>query len=143
MKVSNDENTAQVLNTFFSNIVGSFNIPEYVTNDPISDNISDPIIKLIAKYRKHPSILTNGEVKKHATFSFSKVAKEEIFWGISNLDVSKACQDCKACKNIHWKCWIYLYYLFGVSNRCRMECRAFFAWFPDGRVFYERAVSFS
>ena len=50
MKVSNDENTAQVLNTFFSNIVGSFNIPEYVTNDPISDNISDPIIKLIAKY---------------------------------------------------------------------------------------------
>ena len=28
--VSNDENTAQVLNNFFSNIVGSLNIPEYV-----------------------------------------------------------------------------------------------------------------
>ena len=27
--VSNDESTAQVLNTFFSNIVGSLNIPEY------------------------------------------------------------------------------------------------------------------
>ena len=96
--VSNDENTAQVLNTFFSNIVGSLNIPEYVTNDPISDNISDPIIKLIVKYRKHPSILTIGEVcnerkKKHAAFSFSKVAKEEIFREILNLDVSKACQD--------------------------------------------------
>ena len=39
--VSNNENTAQVLNTFFSNIVGSLNIPEYVTNDPISD--SNPI----------------------------------------------------------------------------------------------------
>ena len=59
--VSNDENTAQVLNTFFSNIVGSLNIPEYVTNDPIFDNISDPIIKLIVKYRKHPSILIIGE----------------------------------------------------------------------------------
>ena len=35
---------------FSSNIVGSRNIPEYVTNDPISDNISDPIIKLIVKY---------------------------------------------------------------------------------------------
>ena len=50
------------------------------------------------KYRKHPSILTIGEVckerkKKHAAFSFSKVAKEEIFREILNLDVSKACQD--------------------------------------------------
>ena len=26
--VSNNENTAQILNTFFSNIVGSLNIPE-------------------------------------------------------------------------------------------------------------------
>ena len=43
----------RMMNTFeylFSNIVGSRNIPEYVTNDPISDNISDPIIKLIVKY---------------------------------------------------------------------------------------------
>ena len=72
------------MNTFFSNIVGRLNIPEYDTDDPISDNISDPIIKLIVKYRKHPSILTIGrsmqrKTKKHAAFSFSKVAKEEIF----------------------------------------------------------------
>ena len=96
--VSNDENTAQVLNTFFLNIVGSLNIPEYITNDPVSDNISDPIIKLIVKYRKHPSILTIGEActerkKKYAAFSFSKVAKEEIFRKILNLYVSKACRD--------------------------------------------------
>ena len=85
------------MNTFFPNIVGSFNFPEYVTNDPISDNISDPIIKLIIKYRRHPAILTIGEVcgerKKYAVFSFSEVAKEEIFRDILNLDVSKACQD--------------------------------------------------
>ena len=89
---------AEVLNTFFSNILGSLNIPECVTNDPISDNISDPSIKLIVKYRKHPSTLTIGEVckerkKKHSAFSFSKVAKEEIFKDILNLDVSKACQN--------------------------------------------------
>ena len=88
----------QVLNTFFSNIVGSLNIPEYVTNDPISENISDPVIKLIVKYRKHPSILTIGEVckerkKEHAAFLISQVAKEEIFRDIFNIDVSKACQD--------------------------------------------------
>ena len=62
------------------------------------DDISDPIITLIVKYRKHPSIITIGEVcnerkKKHAVFSFSKVTKEEIFREILNLDVSKACQD--------------------------------------------------
>ena len=86
------------MSTFFSNIVGTLNIPEYVTSDPISDNISNPIIKLIVKYRKHPSILTIGEAcneikKKHAAFSISKLAKEEIFREILNLDVSKACQD--------------------------------------------------
>ena len=86
------------MNTFFSNIVSSLNFPEYVINDPISDDISDPIIKLIVKYRKHPSILTTGEVckerkRKHAAFSFSKVAMEEIFRDDLDLDVSKACQD--------------------------------------------------
>ena len=66
---------AQGLHTFFSNIVVSLNIPEYVTNDTISDNISDPIIKLIVKHRKHPSILTVGEryskKEKNTAFSFS------------------------------------------------------------------------
>ena len=95
---SNDENTAQVLNTFFSNIVGSLNIPEFATNDTISDNISDPIIKLIVKYRKQSSILATGEVckerkEKHAAFLFKEVAKEKIFADILNLDVSKVCQD--------------------------------------------------
>ena len=45
--------------------------------------------------QKHPSILTIAEVckgrkRKHAAFSISKVAKEEIFSDILNLDVSKA-----------------------------------------------------
>ena len=54
--VSNDKDTTQVLNAFFSNIVVNLSIPEYVTNDPISDNISDSIINLIVQYRNHPSI---------------------------------------------------------------------------------------
>ena len=36
--ISNDDDTAQVLNTLFSKIVGSLNIPEYVTNVPINDS---------------------------------------------------------------------------------------------------------
>ena len=31
--------------------------------------------------------------EKHAAFSFSEVAKEEIFKDVLSLDVSKACQD--------------------------------------------------
>ena len=50
--VSNDEETTQVLNTFFSNVLVSLNIPHN----------NDPIIKLIVKYRNHPSILTVGLV---------------------------------------------------------------------------------
>ena len=77
--------------------MGSLNISEYVTNDPISDNIKDPMIQLTVKYRKHPRIITIGEVwkegKEKYAFSFSLVAKEEIFRDILNLDVSKSCQD--------------------------------------------------
>ena len=36
--ISNDDDTAQVLNTLFSKIVGSLNIPGYVTNVPINDS---------------------------------------------------------------------------------------------------------
>ena len=77
------------MNIFFSKIVGTLNIP-------ISDTINDPIIKLIVKYRKQPSMLTMGEVCKEkalTVFSFLEVAKEEMFREILNLDVAKACQD--------------------------------------------------
>ena len=81
---------------FFSNILGNLNILEYVTNDHIFDNISDPIIKPIVKYRKQSSFFIIGEVhkeKKITAFSFSEVAKEKVFRDVLNLDVSKSCQD--------------------------------------------------
>ena len=67
---------------FFQTLLGSLNILEYVTNDPISDNIRDPVIKRIGKCRKHSSILTIADVwkeKKHTSFSFLEVAKIEVF----------------------------------------------------------------
>ena len=79
--VESDSNTAQILNTFFSNIVSNFKIAEYANSDPISDNINDPVIKSIVKYCNHPSILKIGEVcnrKQCSLFSFSHVDKEEI-----------------------------------------------------------------
>ena len=45
--LESDSNTAQILNTFFSNIVSNLNIAKYANSDPISDNINDPVIKSI------------------------------------------------------------------------------------------------
>ena len=39
-----DDQTTQVFNTFFSDIVNSLNICQYCDSDPLSDNIADPII---------------------------------------------------------------------------------------------------
>ena len=55
--VESDITTAQILNTFFSNIVSNHKMAEYVNCDPISDNINDPVIKFFVKYCNHPSIL--------------------------------------------------------------------------------------
>ena len=60
--VERDINTAQILNTFFSNMVNNLKIAKYANCDPISENINDPVIKSIIKYRNHPSMLKIGEV---------------------------------------------------------------------------------
>ena len=60
--VERDINTAQILNTFFSNMVNNLKIAKYANCDPISENINDPVIKSIIKYRNHPGILKIGEV---------------------------------------------------------------------------------
>ena len=53
---TNDNETANLMNTFFSNILISLNILKYHDCKGISGNISDPILKNIVKYGNHPSI---------------------------------------------------------------------------------------
>ena len=81
MKKTTEQDTVNDLNTFFSNVVTNLNIPEYADSDPIANNMSDPILKVIVRYRNHPSILTIGEVfkKPHKlSFSFLQVGKKYI-----------------------------------------------------------------
>ena len=68
--VESDINKAQVLNTFFSNIVSNFKIAEYINCDPISDKINDTVIKSLVKYRIHQSTLKIGELCNRKVFSF-------------------------------------------------------------------------
>ena len=48
--------TAEVFNNFFSNIVKNLKIPQYSNFDHIAQNIEDPTLKTIVKYKNHPSI---------------------------------------------------------------------------------------
>ena len=92
--VKNDNDTARVLNTFFSNIVSCLKIPDYNNCDPLAETIQEPVLKAIVKYKSHQSILTIGEIcKKDSQFSFRCVDKDEILQEILYLDASKACQD--------------------------------------------------
>ena len=91
-----DSDVAQTLNSFFSNIVTNLKIPAYADSNSNLENVSHPVIKLILKYRDHPSILTIGEVckeKSDSPFLFTGIDKEEVLKEIQNLDASKACQD--------------------------------------------------
>ena len=76
------------MNTFFTNIVTNLKIPEYADYDPIVNNISDPILKIIVRYKNPPRILTIVKVCKKSqkfSFSFSQVGKKKIFRGATEI----------------------------------------------------------
>ena len=60
-------------------------------DDPICENINDPLLKAIARYRNSPSIVAIKKFynsKSH--FSFKNVQKEKILKELNNLNNNKA-----------------------------------------------------
>ena len=55
--INSKTKTAEVLNEFFSNIVKNLKIPEYENLNRNVQNVKDPVLKAILKYRNHPSII--------------------------------------------------------------------------------------
>ena len=93
--IMGNDNTAEVLNTLFSNIVSNLKIEGYSNCDPLANNIRDPVLKCVVKYRNHPIILAIGQVyhkNRRLPFSFSKIKRDEILSDILKLETSKACQ---------------------------------------------------
>ena len=78
-----EDDTARVLNTFFSNTISDLNIPDYNNCDALAENIQEPILKAIVKYRNHP---------KKIQFCLRCVDKVEILKETLNLGASNACQ---------------------------------------------------
>ena len=52
-----ESETAESLNSVFPNIVKNLNISRYSEFDPVTENIAYPTLKVIFKYKDHPSIL--------------------------------------------------------------------------------------
>ena len=88
--ITNDKEIAKVLNDFFSNIIKSLNIPKKDHTNSIVENVRDPTLKAILKYRKHPSILAiKRRIKSGLVFTFNHITEDAIK-EIKNLDASKA-----------------------------------------------------
>lgn len=60
----NDNQLPKTLNNFFSNTITILGIPRFNQSDPFSDNVSDPTLKAILKYLKHPSILITKKMQE-------------------------------------------------------------------------------
>ena len=82
------------MNTFFSNIVSTLNLPEYSISNPYYNKIREPALKAIVKYKDHSSIKSIERVPKPKDLlNFSNMENKDIFQEIVCLDASKACKD--------------------------------------------------
>ena len=72
------EEVAKKLNNFFANAVKNLNNPNYEYCDSLEDNIDDPILEAITKWRNHPSTLAIGaEYTNRENFYMNSVSKED------------------------------------------------------------------
>ena len=68
---------AKFQHNFFSNIVKTLGISDYMHSHPLAKEVNDPTLRAIMKYRNHPSVLTIlGKYKNNSIFTFSHVTKK-------------------------------------------------------------------
>ena len=91
-RLKTESETAESLNSFFSNIVKNLNISRYSEFDPVTENIADPTLKAIFKFKYHPSILAIQSHCEKETFRFSEVNIEDIKKDNLKLDKNKTSQ---------------------------------------------------
>ena len=71
--LSENLEAAELFNAFFSNIVKEMNISlgqELLTEE---DHIKDPVLRIIERFKKHPSVVAIFENHKDNAFSFRHV----------------------------------------------------------------------
>ena len=89
--VKTEQEAAEVFNNF--SVIQNFNISQYCNFDPIIENVKDPTLKALLKYKKHPSTLAiRTKCNRSGAFSFREVSLKQIETEISLLKLSKATQ---------------------------------------------------
>ena len=110
----------KVLNEFFSNAVTNLNIPQFKQIHRTSENISDPAIKAIVRYKTHPSIIAIKEnCTSKSNFNSSFVEKVDILKEINMLQSNKATQNVNIrTKLIKGNADIFAEFVFISLNKC-------------------------
>ena len=99
--IENDKNTASIFNEFFSNIITTLEIPQYIETKPVSHKIFDPPMKSMMKHRFHPRIVAiKKDCNSGLSFSFSQDERHEIMKQIYNLKTNKATQSIGIATNL-------------------------------------------
>ena len=90
--ITKNEDLVRTFNNFFSNAVNKLGIEHVPDDESNLSNIDDPILKAIAKYENHPSILRikNYMKEKELNFSLEFADKPKISKEINKLYVKKA-----------------------------------------------------
>ena len=89
-----DLETAEVLNTFFGNIVKNLEINEYSNFDLVINHVKDPTLRAILKYKDHPSITaTQNNCKNRIKFAFEETNLASIEKETHKLKINKASQN--------------------------------------------------
>ena len=77
--LTKDNSVAKVLNNFFSNIVKTLGISDYMHSHPLAKEVNDPTLRAIMKYRNHPSVLTIlGKYKNNSYLHFLMLLKKRF-----------------------------------------------------------------
>ena len=76
--------TAETLNSFFSNIAKNLNISRYSELDPVIKNKADPTLKAIFRYKEQPRILAIHSNYEKESFRFLEIYIEDIKKTYSN-----------------------------------------------------------
>ena len=106
-----------MLNNFSSNTIKNLENPQYNQADTICQNIKDPVIKTIIKYRNPPRVIAIKERCTNSRFSFSFIEKKYILKEIKNLQIKKATQDSDIpTKLIRNNSDLFVYFIFANLN---------------------------
>ena len=90
--VQDNQEIANIFNSYFSNVVTCLNIPRYEDISTQEDYIEDPLLKSIERFKNHPSILEINNRVLNDGFNFREISKNEIEYEINCLCNAKATQ---------------------------------------------------